>query len=248
MRRDELVRWLDEYLKTAEQSKLHHDNSLNGLQVEGCDNVSKVGAAVDASLATFQKAAKERVDFLIVHHGLFWGDVFPITGHHKKRLGALLQNEMSLYCSHLPLDTHPEVGNNAQLAKLLKLYELKPFAAGFIGMLEAPASLNDLVKKMEVITGSKPLVHPNGPGTVMHVAVVSGAGAELASEAQRQGADVLITGEPKYAVYHQALEQEMNLIYAGHYLTETLGVKALAETIERQFGLPWIFLDHPTGI
>lgn len=197
MHRDVLVGWLDELLHTQQISKLYRDPSLNGLQVEGDEQVTQVGAAVDAALATIERARELGVDFLIVHHGLFWGGQYPVVGTHKRRLEALLRGGVSLYASHLPLDLHPEVGNNAVIAQKLGLLDLEPFEVGYIGRLPQARSIHDLATEMGRITATKDefgnlianqcLIHQGGPSEVSRVAVVSGSGSDLISAAWARG-------------------------------------------------------------
>ncbi len=250
MNRDELVRWLDAYLKIGEIP----DASLNGLQVEGAPEVKRVGAAVDASLKTFEDAIAQGVDFLIVHHGLFWGEEKPVVGPLKRRLARLFEGDVNLYAAHLPLDVHPEVGNNAVLARALGLSELAPFGAyrgtaiGLQGVFPTAQRLHDVADLLGRLTGMQALVHQGGSDLVKRAAVVTGSGSSFIAEAAREGIELLITGEPKHAAFHEPFEWGINVIYAGHYDTETFGVKALAEKLEAEFGLPWVFLDHPTGL
>ncbi len=241
MDRDALVRYLDEYLRVGD----FKDPSLNGLQVEGKGEVTKVGAAVDAGLALFERALEEGVDFLIVHHGLFWGQPFPITGHHKRRLERLLQGGLNLYAAHLPLDAHPEVGNNAVLARALGLEGLEPFDVGVRGRFPLPRPLAQVAEEVGLLLGVEPLVHQGGDERVETVTIVSGGAASLIPKVET---DLFITGEPKHSLFHETFERGLNVIYAGHYATETLGVKALARHLEERFGLPFVFLDHPTGL
>ncbi len=242
MDRDELVRYLDAYLRIQ---AFPQDPAQNGLQVEGKKTVRKVGAAVDAGEAIFQKALEEGVDFLLVHHGLFWGKPFPIVGHHKRRLELLLQGGISLYAAHLPLDAHEEVGNNFVLARDLGLVDLEPWDVGVRGRFPIPTPLLQVADRLGQLTGMQPLVHQGGADRVETAILVSGSGAGLLP---RVDADLFITGEPKHAVFHETFERGLNVIYAGHYDTETFGVKALAAHLEARFGLPWVFLDHPTGL
>jgi len=240
--RDELVRYLNGYL---DLEAFPQDPSLNGLQVEGKPRVTKVGAAVDAGEAIFRKALEEGVDFLLVHHGLFWGRPFPIVGHHKRRLALLFQGGINLYAAHLPLDAHPEVGNNAVLARALGLEDLEPWDVGVKGRFPLPVPLVQVADRLGQLTGMQPLVHQGGPDQVETVIIVSGSGTGLLAKVD---ADLFVTGEPKHAVFHETFERGLNVIYAGHYDTETFGVKALAQHLYGRFGLPWVFLDHPTGL
>ncbi|WP_243094948.1 Nif3-like dinuclear metal center hexameric protein [Thermus thalpophilus] len=242
MKRDELVRYLDGYLRLAD---FPQDPSLNGLQVEGKEEVRKVGAAVDAAEATFQKALEEGVDFLLVHHGLFWGKPFPIRGHHRRRLALLFQGGINLYAAHLPLDAHPQVGNNFVLARALGLVDLAPYDVGVAGRFPFPTPLVQVADMLGQLTGMQPLVHQGGKDRVERVVIVSGGAASLVGQVE---ADLFITGEPKHSAFHETFERGLNVIYAGHYDTEVFGVKALAAHLEERFGLPWVFLDHPTGL
>jgi len=250
MERDALVSWLDAFLRVEEIP----DASQNGLQVEGRPEVSKVGAAVDASLKTFEDALDQGVDFLIVHHGLFWGRPEMVVGPLRRRLERLFAGGINLYAAHLPLDLHPEVGNNAVLARALGLSELEPFGRhqglflGFKGRFPMAQRLHDIADAIGRLTGMQALVHQGGSDLVKTAAVVSGSGSGFIAEAAREGLDLLITGEPKHAAFHEPFEWGINVLYAGHYDTEVFGVKALAERIAGEFGLPWVFLDHPTGL
>jgi len=250
MYRDVLVRWLDEYLKIHD----FKDPSLNGLQVEGRAEVRRIGVSVDAAQAIFDKAALAQVDFLITHHGLFWGQQFPIVGHQKKRLEKLFSAGINLYTAHLPLDAHPEVGNNAVLARELGLQGLEPFPhpkygnIGWVGHFVEPQPLALVEERIGELTGMQPLVVGAGPQEVRRVGIVSGGGAGEVGLAKALGCDLYITGEPSHAHYHEPFELGINVIYAGHYDSETFGVKALAARLEQEFGLPWVFLEHPTGL
>jgi len=250
MHRDAIVRWLDEYLKIPD----FKDPSLNGLQVEGRAEVHRIGVSVDAAQVIFDKAALAQVDFLITHHGLFWGQQFPIVGYQKKRLEKLFSAGINLYTAHLPLDAHPEVGNNAVIARELGLLDLEPFPhpkygnIGYIGRFSEPQSVAQVEDQIGQMTGMQPLVHAAGSNEVRRVGVVSGGGAGDAGLAKALGCDLYITGEPSHAHYHEPFELGINVIYAGHYDSETFGVKALAARLEEEFGLPWEFLEHPTGL
>jgi dinuclear metal center YbgI/SA1388 family protein len=248
MHRDALVGWLDTLLGTDRVGREYKDPALNGLQVEGGEKVTKVGAAVDAAQATFDQAASQGVDFLIVHHGLFWGGQQAVVGRHKRRLETLLRAGISLYASHAPLDVHPDLGNNALLAGALGLIGLEPFEWGYIGHFEQSQSLSSLGDQLGQITGMQVLVHQGGSEDISRVGIISGGGASYLEKAKALGCDVFITGEPKHSSFHDTFEMGINAIYAGHYDTETFGVKALAKRIETDFGIPWVFLDHPTGL
>ncbi|MGH7558152.1 MAG: Nif3-like dinuclear metal center hexameric protein [Gemmatimonadota bacterium] len=247
--RDRLVAHLDGYLAIDEWE----EKSLNGLQVEGAGIVDRVALATDAALATFAMASEAGARFLIVHHGLFWGQPLPMVGSHRARVAALLDAGISLYAAHLPLDAHPEVGNNAVLARLLGLRGLAPFgrwggrAIGWRGDLPAPTDRARLAAALEALLGTRPDVLPFGPDEIRSVAIVSGAAADLVPEAAAAGVDAFVTGETSHVAWHQARELGVNLLFAGHYATETLGVRALGEHVSELFGVEIVFLDAPTG-
>lgn len=250
MKRDELVAYLDTYL----QVKAIEDSSNNGLQVEGAEQVTRVAFAVDASLAAFQGAAAAGAQMLIVHHGLFWSKPIMVTGTQRRRLQALLDADLSLYAVHLPLDFHDEVGNNATLARWLQLEEVAPFGeykghpAGVAGRLVRALPLDQFVAQTEQALGEPVItVWPFGPGTVRQVGIVSGGAAFLASQAAEAGVEVYLTGEVSHNVYHVARELKLNVVYGGHYTTETAGLKSLAEHLSDRFELEPVFLDLPTG-
>ncbi len=247
--RDRLVTYLDEYLGIPEWE----EKSLNGLQVEGRADVERIALATDAALATFAMAEEAGAGFLIVHHGLFWGRVEPIVGPWRDRIAALLDAGISLYAAHLPLDAHPGVGNNAVLARLLKLETLVPFGRwgdrtiGWRGHLDAPTDRAALAGRLEALLGSRPDVLAFGPDEIRSVAIVSGAAADLVAEAAGSGVDAFVTGETSHVAWHHARELRVNVFFAGHYATETLGVRALGDHLSKEFGLDVVFLDAPTG-
>jgi len=247
--RDALVAYLDGYLEVDSWS----DKSLNGLQVAGVERVERVAVATDTALATIELAAAARAQLLIAHHGLFWGRVEPVVGPVRARLGALFDAGLNLYASHLPLDGHPEVGNNAVLASLLELEDRKPFgrwgdrSIGVRGRLPDAVDLAGLAARLEALLGARPDVLPFGRDEIRSLAVVSGAAAELIPEAAAAGVDAFVTGETSHTAFHQARERGMNVVFAGHYATETLGVRALGDHLAERFGLETVFLDAPTG-
>lgn len=250
MKRDELVAWLDNYLETDQWP----DASLNGLQVEGPNEVRKIAIAVDSSLTTFQQAAAAGADFLIVHHGLFWGAPEAVVGMHKRRLEVLLKNDISLYASHLPLDAHKEVGNNWGLARILGLTSLEDFGKyqgkyiGVKGEFIEPISLRLLAEKIEQNLGEQVMVHQGGNDPIRTMGIVSGAAAWEVVSAADQGLDAFLTGEPKHDTFYHAFERSINAMFAGHYMTETVGVNLLARKIEEEFGIPFEFILLPTGL
>ena len=246
-----VVAHCDKILRTAAIGD--YDGAANGLQVENSSGtVMKIAATVDASLATVELAIAAKADLLIVHHGLFWSTAQPWTGKKYELLQLLIKKNIAVYSSHLPLDAHPKLGNNAQLCAALGLKNAKPFFASHgqnIG-LKSPAKISraELAKKLECVTGAKPKLIPGGKAICGCIGIVTGgAGGELA-QAAAEGVDTFITGEGPHWTYALAEELGVNVLYGGHYATETFGVKALAAELAKKFKLPWEFLDHPTGL
>jgi len=243
----DLVRYLDHYLDAA----AFQDASENGLQVENTGRVRKVGLAVDASLQGILMAAEQACDLLLVHHGLFWGAPVPVRGIHYRRLRALMQSDMALYAAHLPLDAHPEVGNNIQIAAGLKLDRHEPFARyggrflGVQGTFSSPLSWEEAQETCRKLLGHETRILRFGPGMISRVGIISGSATDpaLFQEAVESGIDLLVTGEPKQAAYYLAQEMGLNVFYGGHYRTETFGVRALGDHLADRFGLPVVFLD-----
>ncbi len=246
----DLTCYLDDYLRVREI----HDSpqAMNGLQVENAGTITRIAAAVDACQATIARAAALTADFLLVHHGLFWGGLQPLTARHGRRVRLLIEHDIALYSAHLPLDLHPEVGNNAVLARALGVENAEAFGdyegetIGFAGTVAT--SREDLVRRLRELLGIEPYVIAMGPESVRRVGVVSGGAGKLVVQAAEAGLDTYITGEGSHHTYFDAEEAGVNLIYAGHYATETVGVKALARHLGERFALPWEFIDHPTGL
>jgi dinuclear metal center YbgI/SA1388 family protein len=245
-----IVKHCDQILRTREIGD--YDGAANGLQVENSGTVTRIAATVDASLATVKFAVAAKVDLLIVHHGLFWSPSHPWTGKKYELLQLLIKNNLAVYSSHLPLDAHPQLGNNAQLAAALGLKNLKPFFASHsqtIGFKsQTKISRAELSKKLERATGAKPKIIPGGKEICERIGIVTGgAGGDL-KLAAGEGVDTFITGEGPHWTYALAEELGLNVFYGGHYVTETFGVKALAAELSKKFMLPWEFLDHPTDL
>jgi dinuclear metal center YbgI/SA1388 family protein len=245
-----LTRYCDRLLRTSEVND--YDRAANGLQVENDGTVSCIAAAVDASLATLRLAAAEGADLLVAHHGLFWGSSHPWTGRRYQLLRFLMENTLAVYSSHLPLDIHPRLGNNARLCAELGFRKLRPFfvdhgqAIGF--QARTRILRTELSQRLEDAVGGPVLVIPGGKKQCERIGVVSGgAGGDLVRAAE-EGVDTFITGEGPHWTYALAEDLGINVLYAGHYATETFGVKALAEHLATRFGVPWVFVDHPTGL
>ncbi|SIR25798.1 dinuclear metal center protein, YbgI/SA1388 family [Haladaptatus litoreus] len=249
----ELTEEYDARLRTSDFADV--DASANGLQV-GPDEkeVERVAFAVDAAEKTIEDAVEWDADALVVHHGLSWGGIERVTGRDYNRIAPLIENDVALYVSHLPLDSHPELGNAAGIADLLELDSREPFGSigpehigqrgrGELTVEEIRDELAD-----ELDTGGREIrVFDFGPETVEDVAIVTGSGVDWLDEAIDAGADALITGEGKQKVYHEAREAEINVLLAGHYATETFGVQSL-QSLAEEWGLKTTFIDEPTGL
>lgn len=261
----ELTKYLSEYLNLREFPATG-DVSQNGLQVDATlsydkdetlhhlDDISCISTAVDACMESFEKAHLMNANLLLVHHGLFWGKSLTITGMHGQRIAYLLQNHLSLYAMHLPLDIHPEIGNNILLARKLELEVVSPFgnynglAVGLETKAQSPLQWKKLIKQVSTKLSCSPEVFHFGNDLVERIAIVSGSGASEINTAAAKHIDVLITGEMGHSSYHQARDLGLNIILAGHYATETLGIRALGEHLQQKFGLQHAFLDVPTGL
>ncbi len=229
------------------------DYSINGLQVEGKEKVNKISFAVDLSLETIKKCAENKSDMIIVHHGIFWkNSQITITGIHKERIKNLLDNRISVYAAHLPLDLHPKYGNNAAICNLLNLKQIKSFGnyngimIGFYGNLTEKTELDKFIKLFE-----KKICKPNhiikSNNFVKKIGVVSGGGAGLFYECSSLGIDTFVTGEQNYTVQNFAEEQKINIIFGGHYNTEIYGVKSLMNFIKKRYpGIKMEFIDIPS--
>jgi len=218
----------------------------NGLQAANDGRVTRVGAAVDAGQVPFEMAVERGIDFLIVHHGMFWGGVQPLTGPVYSRFAALVRGNCAVYSSHLPLDAHEEIGNNVLIARQLGLKARRPFlfhegepigwiAANKLRRTQLQARLEELYPRVILIDC--------GPAQPRHIAFCSGSGNRAVTELAAAGADTLVTGELREEWFNYAQEHHLNLICCGHYATEVHGVKALAAELARKFRLPWEFIE-----
>jgi dinuclear metal center YbgI/SA1388 family protein len=249
----DLTGYLDAYLRIREVPD--EPNAVNGLQAENrSGTASRIVAAVDASLATISAAAAESPTLLLVHHGLFWDGNLPLTDRRYRRVRALLDHDIALYSAHIPLDVHPEVGNNHVLALQLGLVDLAPFdsyrgiSLGVLGRLEPGMPRDSFVARIETLLSSHAKLIPGGPKTCSRVGVITGGAGSYIRAAHAAGLDTYVTGEGAHHTYFDAMELGVNVIYAGHYATETVGVKTLAEHLSLAFEIPWEFHDHPTGL
>jgi dinuclear metal center YbgI/SA1388 family protein len=242
--------YLEELLRVA--TFPDYPGAWNGVQVQAPATLRRVAVAVDASLATIRGAAEAGADLLLVHHGLFWDPDPRLVGPRHRRLEALIRADLGLYSAHLPLDAHPELGNSVVLAREVGLQvegrfgESKGVEIGWWGI--AQGSRERFQEKIAQLVHGPVRLIPGGPSQVRRVGVVTGAGGSFIREAARQGLDTLLTGEGAHHTFVEAMEFGVNVLYAGHYATETWGVKALAERLEETFGLPWDFVDVPSGL
>jgi dinuclear metal center YbgI/SA1388 family protein len=246
----EIVNYTNDFLRVREIGDW--DNALNGLQIENSGGVTKIGAAVDASTRVFEAAAKQNVDLLIVHHGLFWPGLQPVTGVLRRQLEVAFENNIALYSAHLPLDLHPRVGNNVQLAAALGLRSNQPFfeEKGQLIGLKARSSLprDELDSKLQKALSGPVKAFMFGPKKTGTIGIITGgAGSEIYKVAQ-EGIDTFVTGEAPHWAAVAADELGMNLLLGGHYATEVFGVKALAAHLSKRFKIPWVFIDCPTGM
>jgi dinuclear metal center YbgI/SA1388 family protein len=247
----ELVAYLDDYLRVEEIG----DSSQNGLQIEGTQKVTKVAFAVDGCQAVFERAVAAGAQLLVVHHGLFWSEPLRLVGALFRKVQTLMDGGCGLYAVHLPLDLHPEIGNNAELARLLGLQDARAFGEyhgveiGIGGVLDPPLSLDVLVERLAQATGEPPVrVLAHGPERASQVGCISGGAASMMAQTAEAGFDTFVTGETSHADFYSAEDYGLNVIYGGHYATETLGVKALARHLAARFSLAVEFIDLPTGM
>lgn len=250
MRLHELVEYLNGYLRVTEIPD--YPGALNGLQVEGTREVRRIGVAVDASEASVRAAVGSDCDLLLVHHGLFWDGNRPVTGRRYRRLQPLIASGVALYASHLPLDLHPDVGNNAQLARELGI-ELKGTFGAYQGVDvgvwgECEITREALAARLDERLGVRVHLMPGGPERIRRIGVITGGGGSSIGEAIAAGLDAFVTGEGAHHTYFDAVEGGINVYYGGHYATETFGVRALAAHVAERFGLEWEFFELPTGL
>lgn len=246
----DLVEYLDRYLET--DAVPDFSGAVNGLQVANSGGATRVAVAVDATQATIEGAIESGADVLIVHHGLFWDGARALTGRHYRRIGALLQADLAVYSSHLPLDVHPEIGNNVLLARALgvevegRFGEYKGHPIGYWGRLDIRREA--LAARLDQILGGRVKLIAGGPERVERIGIITGGAGGEARSAIEAGLDAFVTGEGAHHNYFDAEEGGINLYLGGHYATEVWGVRALGRHLEERFGLPWTFIDRPTGL
>jgi len=262
----DIIAYLDDFLRISEVPD--HPNALNGLEVENrSGTVDRIVAAVDASVRTTGRMGEMGEmggTLLVVHHGMLWDGNLPVTGRRYRRIRALFDNNVALYAAHIPLDVHPEVGNNVVLAERLGVRiegwwgDYRGIKLGVHGQvphaLQSRSALQEeLGRILDEERGAEdrsplPMMIPAGHERVQRIGIITGAAGSMLGEAAALGLDTFVTGEGNHHTWFDADELGINLCYAGHYATETLGVQALASHLSEQFDLPWEFHDHPTGL
>jgi len=246
-----VVSYLDTYLDIHAVK----DGCWNGLQFEGSSSVEKILFAVDTGAETFERAVEEQADMIVVHHGLFWANVNPsLTAVTGKRVAILYKHNISLYACHLPLDVHAKVGNNAGIVSLIGAAIDGDFAVyngtsvGYTGRFKKPVTLAAIIKKLNASLATTCTVLPFGPKKITRIGVISGSGSlSHMDEAVAKKLDLFITGE-QMDVYHTARDAGINVLFAGHHATETVGVKLLAEHVRKKLSVGTVFVDIPTGL
>ena|SRR5689334_18817173 len=246
----EIVEHTNNYLRVGEIQDW--PNALNGLQIENSGKVTKVGAAVDVSTRVLTMVAKKKIDFLVVHHGLFWPGLQSVTGSLRRQLKVAFENDIALYGAHLPLDIHPKIGNNALLAAAIGLKSATPFfeeKGQLLGVRSKfSGSREDLIRKVRKAVGGPVKTITFGPKNPQQIGIITGAAGSEIYRVASDGVDTFVIGEAPHWAAVAAEELGMNLILGGHYATETFGVKALAAHLSERFKIPWEFLKFPTGL
>lgn len=249
---DRISDYLDDLLGNDEWSDV--DGSVNGVQVQNSGDVEKVAFAVDATVLTIDKAAEVGADLLVTHHGVVWDGIERVTDQHYLRLKRLLENDVALYTSHLPLDAHGDIGNNVLLLQELDASPEETFGSvggmdiGYVGVLPSRMDFDDFVTGVEDLVDYDSTVLGFGGDKVKRVAALTGSGGDYVGEAAAAGADVFLSGEPKHRSHHDAREHGINAVFAGHYHTETFGVRELRQLVDTEFGVETVYIKAPTKV
>lgn len=246
----ELTRYLDSYLKIADIK----DYGPQGLQIEGRSTIRKIVGAVDSHQPVVDAALASGADLLLVHHGIFWGREQMLNGHFGRLVKSFMKHDLNLYAAHLVLDAHPEVGNNAQLAKILGFKVVEWFAkaqgtaVGVIAEVDSPIDFDEFAARYQTRVGPINLAQKMENGQCRRIGIVSGLGASYIEEAKALGCDTFLTGETSHVHYYSALNTGLNALYGGHYASETVCIKALGAHLVDKFGIEFEFIDLPTGL
>ena len=245
IRTEDIVNYCDQRTKISKIKDF--PGSYNGLQLENSGEVLKIGAAVDAGLVPFQKAISTGIDFIITHHGLFWTPPIPLINSAYQKVKLCIDHNLAVYGSHLPLDCHPEIGNNAILAQKLQLEPIAsflPYEGVDIGLItKNTQSRKDLSNRLKSLFPMGINSMEFGSDTPSKIAILTGSGQSAVDKILDAGADTLITGELKQHHFNLAQELKLNLYACGHYATETFGVDALAQEVSAKFDLPYEFIE-----
>jgi dinuclear metal center YbgI/SA1388 family protein len=252
MKLESILQYVDEYLSVSGHPD--YPTALNGLQVDGPEEVRVIACAVDASQASIARASELGADLLMVHHGLFWDGPAPLVGARYRRVKGLIESGMALYSCHLPLDGHPEIGNCALLARSLllklegRLGAYKGVPIGWWGRLDEPMSPPEFTALVGEVLGGPVHAIPGGGERIERVGVLTGGGASFIREAADLGLDAYVTGEGPHHAHFDATEYGIHVLFGGHYATETFGVRALGDHLAERFDLEYHFIDQPTGL
>ena len=252
MKLKELDSYFRSFLSIDELART--DISLNGVQVENSGDITCIAFAVDACMEVFRRAREAGAQMVFVHHGLFWGHEQSVTGNHYQRLKFLLDNNIALYAAHLPLDIHPELGNNVSLAKAAGLTDLEPFGefrgikVGIKGKFKTPLTTAQVLSNLGYDSYELLTCLSFGKEKNITGAVITGGGEHDVDAAIDEDIDLYITGDAAHVVYHTCLENKINMISAGHYRTEVYGVQNVAKKVSDELNLKTLFIDVPTGL
>lgn len=250
MQREALVHYLDDRLRIGEIA----DYGPQGLQIEGRSRIDKIVGLVDAQQPCVEAALERDADLMLVHHGIFWGGAKPLAGSYGRLARTFIENDLNLYAAHLALDAHPQWGNNAELARRLGLTirdwwaNVKGTPLAALAESEEPLTFAELVARFEERVGPPRLIQAEGPEIVRKVGILSGFGADKIADAASLGCEAFITGETSHAQYYEAVNAGINLLYGGHYTSETVGVQALGAHLAQRFGIAFEFVDLPTHL
>ena len=250
MQRDSLTKHLHEYLNV----EAFKDHGPNGLQVEGRKDIKKIITGVSAGVELFEKAIEKEADAIIVHHGVIWNFERPVyKGGYKKRIKLLLENDINLFAYHLPLDAHPEVGNNIVMAKILGLSDIQPFGdyngqfVGFRGTLPE-TDAGQFISKIKAKINEQALIFPYGPPTIGSVGIISGGAQKNVNQAVEAGLDLYLTGEASEHILHYVKEEKIHFVAAGHHATERFGIRALGRHIQQKFNIDTEYVEIPNPV